>query len=73
VTSAEPLATVRDVHGPHIAYLDNATQEPKIILLTGEPGEHRDWWNHINDRERVLIRALLHLAQDRLDSVNPHD
>lgn len=59
--------------GPQIVYVDSTGTHADLVVLTREIATNQTWSIPFTDRERVLIRALLHLAQDRLDSTNPHD
>jgi hypothetical protein len=76
--SASPQETLPELleragfPGPHLVYVDSTGVRNNMIVLTSD-GRASKWEQDITDRERALIRTLLHLAQDRLDSTNPHD
>jgi hypothetical protein len=61
------------ITGPHIVFVDSTSPVADCIVLTREIGREGEWAARLTDRERALIRATLHLAQDRLDAANPHD
>lgn len=61
------------IAGPQIVFVDSTSLVADFVVLTYEVGREGEWATRLTDRERALIRALLHLAQDRLDAGNPHD